>query len=260
LNTIQLIEDGPASGAWNMAVDEVLLASAAEIGTATLRFYRWEQPILSLGYFQPKADRQSHPASWRCPLVRRHSGGGAIVHDDELTYALAWPLRRGNQQAGRADETANQLYAIIHSQLVQTLAKFGLEARLHEPPPGNQPSPATAQGPTSEPFLCFQRRAPGDVVLGEYKVLGSAQRRKRGAILQHGSLLLARSWAAPELPGLAELAPTVNLGELTDTWKTGIFAALGVEPELKTLTDWETTRAEQLAADKFLSTTWTNRR
>jgi lipoate-protein ligase A len=92
MSSARLIIDPPASGAWNMAVDEALLRSAAQRGTATLRFYQWSEPTLSLGYFQAADDRQQHFASLACPLVRRASGGGAIVHDRELTYSLAMPL------------------------------------------------------------------------------------------------------------------------------------------------------------------------
>jgi len=91
--TCRLIVDRPAPGAWNMAVDEALLDAAVEQGVAALRFYQWSEPTLSLGYFQRHADRDSHAASHDCTLVRRQSGGGAILHDRELTYSLT--LRQG---------------------------------------------------------------------------------------------------------------------------------------------------------------------
>ena len=87
----RLIDDGAAIGARQMALDEALLESAAERGSATLRFYRWSEPTLSLGYFQDYAERDSHAASRNCALVRRQTGGGAILHDRELTYSLAIP-------------------------------------------------------------------------------------------------------------------------------------------------------------------------
>ena len=74
-----------------MAVDEVLLDAAAVREQLSLRFYGWSEPTLSLGYFQRVADRKQHIASRECPLVRRLSGGGAILHDDELTYSFATP-------------------------------------------------------------------------------------------------------------------------------------------------------------------------
>ncbi|HEY1784986.1 MAG TPA: lipoate--protein ligase family protein, partial [Pirellulales bacterium] len=84
----RLLVDAPASGAWNMAVDEALVDDAAERGTCWLRFYGWSEPTLSLGYFQGHAERLVHRPSRHCPLVRRASGGGAILHDAEITYCL----------------------------------------------------------------------------------------------------------------------------------------------------------------------------
>ena len=84
----------PTDGASNMALDEALLESAAAAGAnvrPTLRIYGWPRPTLSLGYFQRAADREMHEASGECDLVRRPSGGGAILHDRELTYALVLP-------------------------------------------------------------------------------------------------------------------------------------------------------------------------
>ena len=92
MRQIRLLHDPPAAGAWNMAVDEALLETAADSGVATLRFYQWNEPTLSLGYFQAATDRDQHPASRDCPLVRRASGGGAILHDRELTYSMAMSL------------------------------------------------------------------------------------------------------------------------------------------------------------------------
>ena len=89
--TFRWMWDEPASGAWNMALDEALLESAGDDPMATLRFYRWSEPTLSLGYFQRSAERAAHIASRDCPLVRRASGGGAILHDAELTYSLTIP-------------------------------------------------------------------------------------------------------------------------------------------------------------------------
>ena len=83
-----------------MGVDEALLMDAVENGVATLRFYQWSEPTLSLGYFQRYADREQHTASRNCAVVRRQTGGGAILHDRELTYSLALPAnhRIGSQR------------------------------------------------------------------------------------------------------------------------------------------------------------------
>ena len=87
----RLIIDRPLPGAWNMAVDEALLLDASENGSASLRFYGWNAPTLSLGYFQRYDDRDLHAASRDCAVVRRQTGGGAILHDRELTYSLVLP-------------------------------------------------------------------------------------------------------------------------------------------------------------------------
>src|SRR5581483_3820230 len=95
----RVVFDAPRSGAWNMAIDEVLLERAAAQARPQLRIYAWEEPTVSLGYFQRIGERESHPPSRACPLVRRPSGGGAIVHDREITYALAIPGPwRANEQ------------------------------------------------------------------------------------------------------------------------------------------------------------------
>jgi len=200
------LDDAPGSGPWNMAVDEALLEWVAAEGQPVWRFYRWDGPTLSLGYFQQPDERQEHRASANCPAVRRLTGGGAIVHDFELTYSVVVPT--GHPLARHRD----LLYQVVHGTLVETLAGLGIHAELH-------PGILAAPGPTPEPFLCFHRRAPGDVVVQGVKVAGSAQRRRRGAVLQHGSVLLAASPAAPELPGLAELLDRPVPGEeLANAW------------------------------------------
>src|SRR2546421_118466 len=77
----RFVVDPPADGAWTMAVDEALLEATERDGLATIRFYEWSEPTLSLGYFQAHAERRLHTASAACTLVRRTSGGGAILHD-----------------------------------------------------------------------------------------------------------------------------------------------------------------------------------
>ena len=87
----RLLRDAAGEGAWNMAVDEALLESAATNNSMTLRLYAWSEPTLSLGYFQRYEDRRLHPESLACTCTRRSSGGGAILHDRELTYSLSVP-------------------------------------------------------------------------------------------------------------------------------------------------------------------------
>lgn len=246
----RLIVDGPASGFWQMALDETLLESAAE-GQATLRFYQWSEPTLSLGYFQGQAERDAHRASRNCPLVRRQTGGGAILHDQELTYSLALPL------AHPLAADAMRLYRAAHAALVDTLGSLGIEAKMRA---GSGPSAAAAGSP-EEPFLCFQRRSDGDVIVDGVKICGSAQRRRRGAILQHGSLLLARSDAAPELPGVLQLRGSCpTLAEICEPWAREMAFQLALSLAARPLGERELDRVRTLAVEKYDSATWNRRR
>lgn len=243
-----IIDDTANSGPWNMAVDEALLeAVAAETRGLTLRWYRWTPATVSLGYFQAAADRDEHQVSRVAPWVRRLSGGGAIVHDHELTYSLICPATL------EWARDSLRLYRAVHGALVETLVMLGISATMYEPTGDRPDSP--------EPFLCFQRRAAGDVLVAGHKICGSAQRRRHGAVLQHGSLLLRQSAAAPELPGLAELAPQpFDAEQLALAWRDVLARRLKLRYEPSTLTTDEQCRAEELAAEKFASSAWNDRR
>lgn len=229
----RLIIDPPSDGAWNMAVDEVLLDQAADDGLAALRFYQWSPATLSLGYFQPYQEHEQRAESAGCPVVRRHSGGGAIVHDRELTYSLALPASAANLRDPFA------LYLSVHQSLVECL-----ESLLGPSASGRFRLCAEAIPPAGgvEPFLCFLRRARGDLLLepeapasantvdGAHKVAGSAQRKRRGAVLQHGSILLAKSPCAPELAGINDvLASDIQAQTLADSWAAPLAERLGLE-------------------------------
>ncbi|MBI3864060.1 MAG: lipoate--protein ligase [Planctomycetia bacterium] len=185
-----IVDPVPADGAWNMAVDAVLLESAVEGGTCTVRWYQWNCATLSLGYFQSPDVALRNDRLAGLPIVRRLSGGGAIVHHHELTYSCAVPAEHPLAREPRS------LYAAVHERIIGELARLGLPAALR----GAAPQANSAE------FLCFGRNDDFDVVLANHKVLGSAQRRRKGAVLQHGSLILSRSEYAAEFPGLSELA------------------------------------------------------
>lgn len=261
----RLILDGPAPGAWNMAVDEALLESAADGGQPTLRFYQWAEPTLSLGYFQAYADRDSHLGSHGLACVRRSSGGGALVHDRELTYSLALPPEAA---AGR---DSRQLYCRAHRAVIAAVEQLGgSKGQLSLCDPNRD-----GEAPASEPFLCFQRRADGDLLVGgphprrvtaspirgRFKVCGSAQRKRRGALLQHGGVLLAESPRAPELPGLAELGVlTASAKQLTPVLLERMSEGLGLDPIPGELTAAETLATKRLASEKHAAEVWIRRR
>jgi lipoate-protein ligase A len=232
-----------------MAADEALLESVAADGPCTLRFYQWEEPTLSLGYFQTYVDRQQHAASRDAAIVRRASGGGAILHDHELTYSFAVPSRHPLA----IDRL--RFYQAVHTTLIETLAQWDIATALF----AESEQPAIKD--KSQPFLCFERRSPGDVVLDGVKIAGSAQRRCRGAVLQHGSILLAQSQAAPELAGLKELTGrTISPTELIEAWLPRLTEALAISLQSGSLSESERRRAETLAAEKYATPFWTERR
>lgn len=240
---LRLLIDPPAPGPWNMAVDETLLESAASTGQPTLRFYQWREPTLSLGYFQSFDDRQQHPPSQDCPVVRRASGGGAILHDRELTYSIAVP-----QATARLTE-ASHLYELCHQTLITALADFGITAALYRDCSATK---SNAKHNVEPPFLCFQRRACFDVVIGNEKIAGSAQRRRRGAVLQHGSVLLARSLQAPELPGIYEAAAVeITAEHLAHRWTPRLAESFNLSFTAGRLSAAERDRAEDLSLRRF---------
>jgi lipoyl(octanoyl) transferase len=237
-----------------MAVDDALMEAAAADGVAALRFYEWAEPTLSLGYFQRADDRRQHLASLACPLVRRSSGGGAILHDRELTYSLAIPS--GHPWAANAE----RLYLATHEGLAAALATLGVAAS-----PRGQAEPDRADAPETQggtlPLLCFQRRAVGDLLVGEAKIAGSAQRRRRGAVLQHGSVLLAASRFAPELPGIKELtAHSLEANLLAGLFQTALGNRLNMKWDDSAEFGSIGIRSATLERDKFASAAWTFRR
>lgn len=246
MRTTLLIVDGPADGCWNMAADEWLLASASASERQYLRFYGWQRPTLSLGYFQGLGQRQTHDASRACSVVRRATGGGAILHDVELTYSFV--AAAGDRLA--ADVT--RLYDAFHETLVETLGDWRVpasrvdEARVPE---------------TGEPFLCFQRRSRGDVLLGAAKIGGSAQRRQHGAVLQHGSVLLRASAWAPELPGILELAGVeLTAEQLRRAWIPRLVERLRLTLVDSGWSEADKRDVERIRRQRYASSAWTARR
>jgi lipoate-protein ligase A len=189
-----------------------------------------------------------------CPLVRRASGGGAIVHDRELTYSIAWPMRDTRTQA------ATNLYDACHETLVEVLAAKAVRAAICRPPPDACITGSQARE-SLPPFLCFQRRSCGDILCGEHKVVGSAQRRSRGAVLQHGSILLSRSSCAPELPGIRELTTqSLEIPELIESWVICLSRRLCVDLCNGALSTREAASAREFCESRFANETYNSRR
>jgi lipoyl(octanoyl) transferase len=165
-------------GPENMARDAALLQEADRTGAAFLRLYRWSPPCLSFGRHEPAAARYDRRAIERRGLavVRRPTGGRAVWHEHEVTYAVAAPL----DAFGDASLPAS--YGAIHTRLAAALLTLGVPAQLA--PAGRSPVAGVGSG------ACFATSVGGEVMVGDRKVVGSAQVRLGRAFLQHGSMLL----------------------------------------------------------------------
>ena len=175
----RLILSPPMTGSENMALDEALLETMMQ-GDAppTLRLYAWDPPCLSIGYAQPieQVDRQAvRRRGW--DLVRRPTGGRAILHTDELTYAVI-ASDHGPVFAGGVLPS----YRRLSAALAHGLRSLGLDVQVQEAVAGGSAAPADP--------VCFQTPAALEITAGGRKLLGSAQLRRRGGALQHGTLPL----------------------------------------------------------------------
>lgn len=240
-----------------MAVDELLAETVAAGAAPALRVYRWDPPCLSLGRNQPARGRYDSDRlrSLGIDVVRRTTGGRAVLHRAELTYAVAVP-------AG-ALGGPRSAYATINRGLVAGLRRLGVSAGLQGPTGRRAAVPSLAP--------CFAEPAEGEVVAGGGKLVGSAQRRQGGVLLQHGSLPLEGSPArAAELlrgpPASADEDRAVPLGrllnplppwpELVSALAAGIAATLGVRLRPDTLSAAERRRAGELTA-RYCDPAWT---
>jgi len=218
-----LLEPQGRSGPENMAVDVALLERADRMGEAFLRLYRFDPPCLSLGRNEAAGgyDRAAIPRLG-IDVVRRPTGGGAVWHEHELTYAVAAPIA--------AFGSLRQAYRAIHQRLLTALRLLGADVAL-------APDRPTARPPVP-PSACFSQPVGGEVLLRTRKLVGSAQMRRGGAFLQHGSILLdgsqdviAAVTREPQAASAAttlseELARRITWEEVADaivaTWDTGV--------------------------------------
>jgi lipoyl(octanoyl) transferase len=173
LNALHVYHDfASRSGSMNMAIDEALFDSVA---VPSIRFYRWNSPALSFGYFGKFADVANY-ASER-DLVRRWTGGGVVFHGEDLTYAIVIP-----PSDPVFSESSRSIYAAIHAALRDALVANGEPAELA---PGMVDAGAAI---IDRGYSCFANPVRADVMLNGRKVAGAAQRRTRRGLLQQGSI------------------------------------------------------------------------
>ena len=253
--------DAAADGPTNMAADELLADEADRLGGPVIRLYSWAEPAVSLGAFQRLGEAEACAAISGLPIVRRPSGGGAIIHGTDLTYAAAVPKSHpwgGDPQV---------LYDAMHAAMVATLGELGFDARLHV---------TSAADPPADALLCFSRRSSGDVVVRrtgqpamatDPKVMGSAQRRLGTTVLQHGSLLLARCLRVggeARHDGLTEMAgqPLAwTTRSLADRWTSRVAEAAKLVRDVRPAAFVAERLGDVVArAARFRDQRWTGRR
>ncbi|MFN4179542.1 MAG: biotin/lipoate A/B protein ligase family protein [Armatimonadota bacterium] len=255
----RLIYSPALSGAWNMAIDEaMLLAHVAGLTPPTLRLYRWQPPAVSLGLLQPfEAVNEEACRQLGFDIVRRPSGGGAVLHQHETTYAVVVDGRLCPYGS-----SVLSTYRWLAEGLKAGLKRLGVD--ISSPP---LPYPAV---PSTEPF-CFVRLTDADLIVNGRKIGGSAQARKRNFLLQHGSIPLQLDIDAIErIFGSMErgrftcveevLGRNVNLDEFGEALVQGFSEALGVDFTLSDLTPLEYQLANLLFRYKYSTVSWTKER
>ncbi len=265
----RLIVDRAAPGAHNMAVDEAISqAIAARLVPPTLRFYAWDPPCVSLGRNQAASGVDlARCAARGYEVVRRPTGGRAILHTDEMTYSIVAAPDDPLMQGYVLDS-----YLRISHGLVAGLQRLGIEA---------QEAPGTNRAGPDVSAACFEVPSAYEIVSGTRKVLGSAQARRSSSVLQHGSLPLVgdltrvvdclyfedeaeREALRASLQGHAAtveelLGRVVRYEEAVEALTAGMAEALGIELVAGELTEQERAWTLELVRDKYQNDVWTMR-
>jgi lipoyl(octanoyl) transferase len=205
------------SAALNMAIDEALLETTI---TPAIRFYRWERPSISFGYFGKFQEIAEFESTH--DLVRRWTGGGIVFHENDLTYSLIIPTPDSAQV-----RDSKVVYREVHEVLRDVLNDFGLNATIMAEPP---PASSTA---------CFVSPVIADVMIGQAKVAGAAHRRTKLGLLHQGSV---------QNVDLPRELPKVFAGRLSTHCET------------KALPDAIKERAAVIAAQRYGTSDWLKRR
>lgn len=270
MNTWRLILNSPANGAWNMAVDEAILEFAIKKTVPpTLRLFDWHPCTLSLGHAQPIADinlEELEKRGWR--LVRRPTGGRAILHTDELTYSIC-----AHQDNPIVSGNVIESYRRISIGLLKTLELIGINA-------DSKPKIMSEKQLAANP-ICFQYPSDYEITFQSKKLIGSAQARKNNGVLQHGSVPLFgditriiqvlsyfnHNEKSQSEVALKKRATTieeisnrhVTWCELAEAFNQGFSEALNIKFEKDSLSDDEIKRAVKLYQNKYSNSKWTFR-
>jgi len=258
-NTWRIIDSGPAGAAWNMALDEALaLQVRSGLSPTTLRLYCWDRPAISLGCFQKSSDIDAEFCRDRgIPIVRRPTGGRAILHGKELTYCFSAATGIGPFSKGLLDS-----YKKISAAFQTAFNKIGVQ---------NEPLTKRERGEIlSGSPLCFQSGSFGEILANRRKLLGSAQKRWDNGLLQQGCLPyefnrqdMARAFmlsdASRELDcmtALKEIVPSFDEAVLKETIKACFEETFGVSLVCSLPSAEELALARRLEETKYLQPEW----
>lgn len=267
----RLLRHPAEHGAWNMAVDAAILENViAGQSRPTLRLYNWDPACLSLGFAQLFADVDGEKLiahGWE--VVRRPTGGRAILHTDELTYSVIGPTNEPRLVGGVLES-----YRRLSEGLMRSLLLLGLSVQ-------QQPMHATNGFGTLDNPVCFEVPSDYEITLNGKKIIGSAQARKKGSVLQHGSLPLfgdigriteilrypseeSRQQAAERVRARAAtveegLGRRVSWAEAGDAFVRGFNEVLNIEFVEGELSEAENAAAERWMAERYAGTAWTQR-
>jgi lipoate-protein ligase A len=266
----RLLRHAPAPGPWNMAVDEAILQGViAGQSPPTLRLYAWQPTCISLGYAQPVGDVDRAALAVRgWEIVRRPTGGRAILHTDELTYSVVGPDSEP-RLAGGVLESYQRLSGALLAALQQLAVPVTSQRK-------NGARPAADSNP-----VCFEVPSDYELTVDDRKLVGSAQARRGGAVLQHGTLPLKgdirritevllfedevqRQTAAERVAARAAtvqgaLGRPVSWEEAAAAFVAGFSESLGIEFVEGELSVTEQGGVQQWLDDRYANPEWTER-
>ncbi len=236
----RLIDSGYLDAYTNMAIDEAIFAMREKLGLpASLRFYSWKPVAISIGYFQRIEDPSlKEYKRQKLTIVRRFTGGGAILHRNEITYSLACST---HEFPTFRDITKTQ--QLVHEAIILGLQNLGIKAGLER-----------KEIERPDPYFCFVNPSKNDVVNDGRKIVGSAQRRRNKAFFQHGSILMDNKII------LESREEKKDRGKIIDSLVGGFEKRLGIRLLPGHLTKQEVKLSQELKEIKYSTRNWNYRR
>lgn len=258
----RLIDDKPHDAFFNMALDEAISeAVRKKLSPPTLRLYQWVTPSISIGYFQSISDvNNDYCREMGYPIVRRQTGGMAILHDSELTYSFSAHTEVELFKGGLLNN-----YMAISNALVLALKFINMDAQI-----------AFLKDRRQRSASCFNTSSYGEITVNGEKIIGSAQKRYRNGFLQQGSILMdldVRELGkvirrnkkrvggfSGRIGTIKKYAPAVSITDLTKALKEAFEKTfmIGFIPD--TLTEFELNLAKKLETEKYSTQEWNLRR